>query len=119
MASVEGKLTARREALVTLRVVAGAEVECLVDTGATLALVLPAHMVERLGLPLVGYDENITLAGGIRTGAPIALAQVEWLGEVVSVEVIVQEDFIIGTELLGHGRLVIDYPAGTVTIFRK
>ncbi len=49
----------------------------------------------------------------------LALAQIEWLGQIRFAEVIVKDDFIIGTELLKDARLVVDYPARTLTISRE
>lgn len=49
----------------------------------------------------------------------LALAQIEWLGEIRFAEVIVKDDFIIGTELLKDARLVVDYPTRTLTISRE
>lgn len=118
MASVTGRVNERAEALVAVRLMAGREVECLVDTGASCALVLPQALVDELGLPVVGYERDLRLAGGAQTRAPLALAQIEWLGEVRSVEVIVQEDYIVGTDLLEGARLVIDYRARALTISR-
>ena len=119
MASVAGRVTDRLEALVRLRLMAGREVECLVDTGASVALVLPASLVDELGLPIIGYEDELGMVGGETTSAVLALAQIEWLSEVRSVEVIIRDDFIIGTELLEDVRLVIDYPQRTLTISRE
>lgn len=119
MASVAGRVTDRLEALVTLRLVAGAEVECLVDTGASCALVLPARLVDELALPIIGYEDDLWMVGGERTSAPLALAQIEWLGEVRFAEVIVSDDLIVGTELLDGALLTIDYAARTITISRE
>ena len=119
MASVAGRVTDWLEALVRLRLMAGREVECLVDTGASVALVLPASLVDELGLPIIGYEDELGMVGGETTSAVLALAQIEWLSEVRSVEVIIRDDFIIGTELLEDVRLVIDYPQRTLTISRE
>lgn len=119
MASVTGRVNEWAEALVTVRLMVGREVECLVDTGARCALVLPSALVNDLGLPIIGYEGNLRLAGGEQTRAPLALSQIEWLGEVRSVEVIVQEEYIVGTDLLEDARLTIDYRARTLTISRE
>ena len=119
MASVAGRVTERLEALAPLRLVAGREIECLVDTGASCALVLPPALVDELGLPIIGFEDDLGMVGGERTSAFLALAQIEWLGEVRFVEVIVRDDFIIGTELLEDTRLVVDYRSRTLTISRE
>lgn len=119
MAFVTGKVTEELEPLVLLRLVAGREVECLVDTGFTGALVLPHSLVSELGLPIFGHEDHLQMVGGAETSADLALAQIEWLGEIKSVVVIVKDDFLIGAQLLKDARLVIDYRARTLTISRE
>jgi clan AA aspartic protease len=119
MEIVKGRVTERLEALVSVRFVSGSEVECLVDTGATCALVLPHEIVDEMGLPSVGYAEEIEMVGGEFTTAELVFGQVEWLGEVLPVEVIVKDDRILGTELLHGTKLIIDYRARTVAISRE
>ena len=57
MASTAGRVNEAPEPVVAVRLVGGLagdlEVECVVDTGFTGALVLPRAVVERLGLSLV------------------------------------------------------------------
>ena len=116
MASIAGRVNEQLESLARVRFLTGGEVECIVDTGATCALVLPPSLVAELDLPIVGDDEELWMVGDERTSAALALAQIEWLGQVRFAEVIVKDDFIIGTELLKDARLVVDYPARTLTI---
>lgn len=119
MAYVEGKVNDYLEARVTVRLIAaGREVECLVDTGFSGALVLPARLVAEIGLPIIGHEKNLLMVGGARTSADLALAQVEWLGEVKSVVVIVEDEYLVGTQLLEDARLTIDYPKRTLSISR-
>lgn len=115
MAEETGRVTAAREALLRLRLMAGETVECLVDTGFTGALVLPQGIVARLGLTVVGR-EVFEMVGGRQFVAGVALAEIEWLGATKTVRVIVSEDTLLGTELLDGTRLVIDYVAHTITI---
>lgn len=121
MASTAGRVNDGPEPVVTVRLVGGprgtVEVECVVDTGFTGALVLPRSVVEQLGLPVVTHEE-IQLVGGVRDTADIALAQVHWLGEVRRVDVIVKEAYLVGAALLAGARLTVDYAAGTVLIER-
>ncbi len=56
MAEETGRVTAAREAILRLQLIAGEMVECLVDTGFTGALVLPQSLVTRLSLPVVGRE---------------------------------------------------------------
>lgn len=115
MVEETGRVSADREALLRLRLIAGETVECLIDTGFTGALVLPQSLITRLGLPIVAR-EVFEMVGGQRFIASVAMAEVEWLGTVRAVRVIVSEDTLLGTELLDGTRLVIDYLAHTVTI---
>lgn len=119
MATVTGRITDRLEPLVKLRLVAGLEVECLVDTGFVGgALMLPQAIVAELELPIIGYEGELGMVGGAKTSADIALAQIEWLGEIKSVDVLIKDELLIGTLLLEDTQLVIDYASRTLTISR-
>lgn len=87
----------------------------IVDTGFDGSLILPSAEVEELGLPFL-WREVCVLADGTKNEADIVSAQVEWLGEVRRLEVVVMETCLIGTRLLAGTRLMIDYEAGTVLI---
>jgi len=121
MASIAGSVNEAPEPVVPVRLFGGPagelEVECVVDTGFTVALVLPRSVVEQLGLPIVTHEE-FRMVGGARDSADIALAQVHWLGEVRRVDVIVKEAYLVGAALLTGTRLTVDYGAGTVLIER-
>ena len=119
MAYVEGKVNDALEAIVMVRLIAaGREVECLVDTGFLGALVLPARLIAELGFPIIGHEKNLLMVGGAQTSANLALAQVEWLGEVRSVVVIMEDEYLVGTQLLEDAKPVIDYPKRTLTLSR-
>jgi clan AA aspartic protease len=119
MPSVVGRVNEALEARVTIRIIGGPQgtldVECIIDTGFSGALVLPSSIVELLGLPIVGH-EIISMVGEAKDTADITLAQVEWFGEVRREDVIVKEDSLIGTALLKGTSLAIDYVNLTVTI---
>ncbi len=120
MVSITGRVTERLEPLVSVRLMAGREVECLVDTGFVGgALVLPQSLVDEIGLPVIGQEDDLWMVGNEKTTASLAAAQIEWLGEIKSVIVIVKDDLLIGSQLLENTRLVIDYEARTLTISRK
>ena len=119
MASVAGRVNDYLEALAPVRFVSGREVECVVDTGFTGALVLPMARIVALGLPIFGRENRLQMVGGEETSAELALAQIEWLGEVKSVVVIAKDDYLIGTQLLDDARLVVDYRARTLAISRE
>lgn len=122
MASVAGRVTEALDAVVTVRLIGGiagdVEVECAVDTAFNGYLVLPRAVIDRLGLSIL-FHEKVTTVGGETSGADYTLAQVEWLGEVRRVEVIVKEDRLLGTALLAGTHLAVDYVAGTVLIERQ
>lgn len=112
MPSVVGNVNEALEARVIIRIIGGPQgtldVECIVDTGFSGALVLPSSIVDLLELPIVGH-ETITMVGAAEDTADIALAQVEWLGEVRREDVIVKEESLVGTALLKGTNLTIDY----------
>ncbi len=115
MAEETGRVTGAREALLPLRLTAGETVECLVGTGFTGALVLPRRLVARLNLPIVGR-EVFEMVGGQQFVAGVALAEIEWMGAVRTVRVIISDDSLLGTELLDGTQLTIDYVGHMVSI---
>jgi predicted aspartyl protease len=122
MPSVTGSVNERLEPVVTVRLVGGprgwTEVECVVDTGFVGAgLVLPREVVEDLGLVVIGSEEVETV-GGATVTADITVGQAEWLGEVRSVLIIVNESYLVGSHLLDGTRLMIDYGRRTLTVER-
>lgn len=119
MPFVNGTVNDALEARVSLRLVgAGAsdlEVECVIDTGFDGALVLPSAIIERLNLPIVSHEIFATV-GGTYDSADIALARIEWLGEIRRVDVIVKDDYLLGTALLEGSTLTVDYTNRVVRI---
>ena len=105
-----GWVNSSLEAIVRLRFSNGVEHDFIIDTGFDGALVLPRHIVESLGLTIVGSEE-VKLAQG-KTDMESALAKVIWLGKERDAEVLITEDeSLIGTELLRGTCLTIDYVA--------
>lgn len=122
MPSLAGSVNDRLEPVITVRLVGGpegwTEVECVVDTGFIgAALVLPRDVVDGLGLVISGH-EQFDMVGGTRASADVTVGQVEWLGEVRSVLIIVGESYLVGSHLLDNTRLTIDYGQRIVTIER-
>src|SRR2546423_1765881 len=119
MPSVTGRVNEALEARVALHLTdklgGELEVECIVDTGFDGALVLPGEIIERLGLAVISH-EIIFMVGDLQDSADVALAKVRWLGEVRSVDVILKDDYLLGTALLDGARLTIDYARHTVII---
>lgn len=101
----------------TVNFAGGVVAECIIDTGFDGALMLPRALITRLGFPVVGRL-IFQAAGGALVGADVALAEVEWLSEERTFEVILSEgeDSLLGTEMLDGVLLRIDYAARTVVI---
>ena len=119
MYEIKGDVTPTLDACVRFRLVSGEEMEAVVDTGFNGALVLPEEVVRELELPIVNYIE-CSLAGEVAYEADVAIAYVEWFGEIREVRVIVMPaGFLIGTQLLAGTRLTIDYEERTVLIAKK
>lgn len=117
MPQESGKVNAQREALIEVRFLGGTVPDCVIDTGFDGALVLPAPVVWRLDLPIVGRLV-FELVGGAQMSADVALAEIEWLGQRRIVEVILSEsnDALIGTEMFEGAKLIVDYANRLITI---
>jgi clan AA aspartic protease len=117
MAREDGSVNARREPWLRVRTAAGETLDCLIDTGFDGALVLPRAAATRLNLIVPGRVSIIGV-GRSRAIADIAELEVEWLGGLRAVEVIISagEDSLPGTELLDGSRLIVDYINYTVTV---
>jgi clan AA aspartic protease len=107
-----GNVNASLEARVLVRLVGGAGIRCLMDTGFTGALVLPRDFVTSNNLRVVARETFTTVEEHV-IEADIAVAEVEWLGETQTRRAIVSEtgEAMIGTEMLIGTVLTIDYVA--------
>src|SRR6266850_4738559 len=110
MALVSGRVNSYREALVLVRFRDGAAIECVVDTGFDGGLMLPRAFVSRIRFPIIG-KLTFDMVGGTRMSAEVGLTEIDWLGRLRQIEVIVSEgdDALLGTELLIGTTLTIDY----------
>lgn len=120
MPSIRGKVTEALEARLSLRLIGvsvATEVECTLDTGFDGALVLPSNLIEQLGISPLS-QMVFSMVGGTQVTADVALVEIEWLGEVLRVDAIIMEDWLIGTTLLAGTHLVIDYASRTLNIER-
>jgi clan AA aspartic protease len=123
MPSGAGRVNDRLEPVVAVRLVGGpdgwTEVECVVDTGFLGAgLVLSQEVIDELGLVVTGH-EQVETVGDVVMSADVTVGQVEWLGEVRSVSIIIMsKSYLIGSQLLEDTRLTIDYGLRTVSIER-
>lgn len=117
MPQESGSVNAHREAVVEIRFVQGDTFECVIDTGFDGAIILPKSVAELLRLTVVARLV-FALVGGARMTADVALAEIEWLGQNRTVEVILSEenDALLGTEMFESATLVIDYPNRSVLI---
>lgn len=117
MALESGRVNSYREALVLVRFRDGAAIECVVDTGFDGGLLLPRGFVSQIQIQIIG-ELTFEMVGGTRMSAEIGLADIDWLGRLRQVEVVVGEgdDALIGTELLINTTLVIDYASGNLAI---
>jgi clan AA aspartic protease len=117
MALESGRVNSYREALVLVRFREGAVIECVVDTGFDGGLMLPRAFVAHIQIPIIG-ELTFEMAGGATMSAEVGLTDIDWLGALREVEVIVSEgdDALIGTELLVATTLVIDYSSDTLAI---
>jgi clan AA aspartic protease len=115
-----GTVSAQGDAVVDL-LVAGpggqTVVPCVVDTGFTGALMLPAPVVGRLQLPRV-RSTRAFMADGSAVILDGYHAEVQWLGVRRRVQAYASSgpEALIGYRLLSAHRLTIDYPARTVEI---
>lgn len=78
---------------------------------------LPRAFVSQIPIHVIGKLTFETV-GGARMSAEIGLTEIEWLGELRKVEVIVSEgdDALIGTELLIATTLIINYSSSSLAI---
>ena len=119
-ARLAGTVSAQGDPLVEL-LVAGpggqAVVRCVVDTGFTGALLLPAPVVGRLQLPRVRSTRAL-MADGTSVVLNGYRAEVEWLGRRRRVQAFASPspEALIGYGMLSAHRLTVDYPARTVDI---
>ena len=116
MAAIAGRVTDELAPIVSVRPLGGAEVDCMVDTGFTGWLVLPAKLVNELKLPIIADEFQLEMVGGEEAKAAIAFGEIEWLGEIRPVFVIVKDDYLLGSQLLEDTELVINYRRRTVSI---
>jgi clan AA aspartic protease len=116
---VKGNVTPALDACVGFRLASGEEFEAVIDTGFNGALVLPEEVARELALPVVNYIE-CSLAGDVAHEADVAVASIEWFGEIREVQVVVMPaGYLIGTQLLAGTRLTIDYEERAVLIEKK
>jgi clan AA aspartic protease len=117
---IHGAVTASREPVVRLRVRGPAgvtDVELVVDTGFTGALVLPTTIVTALGLPWRSGGTAV-LADGMTHQTDYYEAELEWGPAWIAVlAMVVGPESLLGMRLLAGHRLTVDgSPGGLVEI---
>lgn len=78
---------------------------------------LPRAFVSQIQIAVIG-ELTFEMVGGASMSAEVGLTNIDWLGRLREVEVIVSEgdDALAGTELLIGTTLVIDYPSRSLAI---
>jgi clan AA aspartic protease len=92
----------------------------IVDTGFDGYLCLPTRLAVQLGLELIG-EQWIELADGTQRSEPVFAGSVRFFGKTREVQILLtnSEEGLIGTRLLNHYSLAIEFPGGSVTIRRR
>jgi clan AA aspartic protease len=92
------------------------EIIVLIDTGFNGDLVLPLRIIDKLNLKSL-YRMEVALVGETTKEVDFFRGQIKWLNdEILTVDVIADDSFLIGTNLLRHGKLWIDYQSNEVLI---
>lgn len=96
------------------------EITAIVDTGFDGDLCLPTRLAVPLGLELIG-EQHIELADGTQRYELVFSGSVRLFGETRVVEVLLtkSEDALLGTHLLDHYRVSIEFPGGRVKHRRR
>lgn len=117
MPEEKGQIISSGEAWLYVYLPDGRAIECALDTGFYGWLSWPRKIVEKLALPHIG-EEVVEIFGGARESCELVAADIIWLGEHISVPVLVSEseDTLIGTSLLKNTILRINYCNGKVSI---
>ncbi len=90
--------------------------EVIIDTGFNGDLVLPQSLISKLGFTYL-YSTKIDLVGNTTKEVDFFKGEIKWLsGEIITIEVIADDSFLIGTNLLRQGKLLIDYQSNEVLI---
>ncbi len=92
------------------------QIDCVVDTGFTGALTLPAEAVTRLQLPFVALVQA-SLADHSEISLPVHLANIHWNGKAREVFVLaIGRRPLVGTSLLSQCRFGAEFWEGGAVI---
>jgi clan AA aspartic protease len=89
----------------------------ILDTGFDGDLCLPTRLAVQRGLELIG-EQQIELADGTQRVQLVFAGSVRFFGETREVDIILtdSEDALIGTNLLNHYPLAIEFPGAQVKV---
>ena len=117
MAQEEGFVNENLEAVLTVKLSNGSQIECAIDTGFNGSFLFPRKLVEDNSMRFLGKEE-VTMVEQNTTFIETALAHIHWLGEAVSIQILVSEneESLIRTQMLIDTKLEVDYKNLTVKI---
>jgi clan AA aspartic protease len=106
--------TARIEAIGNRQTLA---LTAIVDTGFDGYLCLPIRLAVQLGLELIG-EQLIELADGTQRNELVFAGSVRFFADTREVPIMLteSEDALIGTSLLNHYQLAIEFPGGQIKV---
>ena len=117
MSNIKGNVNELFEAEISVEFLDSLDqISVVIDTGFNGDLVLPVKIIDELNLKSL-YRMDIALVGETTKEVDFFRGQIKWLNdEILTVDVIADESFLIGTNLLRHGKLWIDYQSNEVLI---
>ena len=117
MVEEKGFVNQNLEAVLTVELSNGAQIDCVLDTGFYGNLLLPREFVRENSMRITG-TENVVMIEDNSIEISTAKADVRWLGDNFSINILVSEagECLIGTEMLIDTILEIDYINSTVKI---
>jgi clan AA aspartic protease len=119
VSNIKGKINDLFESQIFIKIVTEKgikEIEVVIDTGFNGDLVLPKSTISDLSFEYL-YCLKVGLVGETIKEVDFFSGQIKWLNnDIIPVEIIQDESFLIGTNLLKHGKLWIDYQSNEVLI---
>ncbi len=117
MAEEKGIVNENLEAVLQIRLLNGATIYSVLDTGFDGSLLLPRKFAKENSMHFLG-PEKVMLVEGISAEIETALVKMNWLSEEISIRIFISEtdDALIGTEMLVDSVLEIDYKNRSVKI---
>lgn len=89
----------------------------VIDTGFNGTLSLPEKLAKQYGWQWVGY-ESYQIATGDVVQEKVYLGRIRWFGQAQDIDAVAShaDDILIGTKLLRHSKLWIDFSKKKLTI---